>query len=194
MWDDIKDFIGGAAPVVGTLLGGPIGGSIGGLIANKLGVENDPKAILEKLQTDPEALIKIKQMESEERQQLRQLQYKATELEATERMRQHETTQKTIQVGDTAEDPYVRHTRPMMARWSFFGSLAYLFLFELLASFGIGAGANEYLLGILLGPSVTYMGVRTVDAFSKHKGPRMGQNISGIVSTGKEVIQKLKRP
>jgi gas vesicle protein len=185
MWDDIKELVGSAAPLVGSLIGGPLGGSVGSLIADKLGVEDKPEAILEKLQTDPAALLKIKQMESEERQQLRQLTYKQAELESEERKHQHETTQKTIQTGDTAEDEYVRRTRPKMARWSFYIGTTYLFLFEIAAGFDFGSGASEIMLGTAYGPAFTYMGMRTIDAFSKHKGPKMGNLVKQVVNARK---------
>ena len=186
MWDSIKELLGSAAPLVGSLVGGPLGGSVGALIADKLGVENDPSKILEKLQTDPEAMVKIKQMESEERQQLRQLKFEEAKLESQERKHRHETTQKTIQTGDTAEDEYVRQTRPKMARMSFYFGTAYLFLFEIARAFDYGSGADAIMLGTAYGPAFTYMGMRTVDAFSKYKGPKMGGLLNKVVNARKQ--------
>lgn len=62
-WDNVKEFLGGAAPVVGTLLGGPAGGAVGGLIAKALGVKDEPDAVLEALKSNPDAIIKIKELE-----------------------------------------------------------------------------------------------------------------------------------
>lgn len=63
MWDKVLELIGDAAPVVGTMLGGPAGAAVGGLVAKALGVENKPEAIEEALKSNPEALVKIKELE-----------------------------------------------------------------------------------------------------------------------------------
>ena len=64
MWDNIKELIGTSAPVIGTLLGGPAGGAVGGLISKALGVENTPEAIELALTNNPDALVKIKELET----------------------------------------------------------------------------------------------------------------------------------
>jgi len=72
-WNDVKDIVGKAAPLVGGLLGGPVGGSMGALIASTLGAGNSPDEVLRELKNNPDALVKIKTLESEERIALRQL-------------------------------------------------------------------------------------------------------------------------
>ena len=67
MWETVKKLIGSAAPTVGTLLGGPLGGTAGSLIASALGVEDNPKAIEKELRENPDALLKLKKLESDER-------------------------------------------------------------------------------------------------------------------------------
>ena len=64
MWDNIKELIGTSAPVIGTLLGGPAGGAVGGLIGKALGVENTPEAIEAELRNNPDALIRLKELEN----------------------------------------------------------------------------------------------------------------------------------
>ena len=64
MWDKVLELIGDAAPVVGTMLGGPAGTVVGGLVAKALGVDNTPEAIEEALKNNPEALVKIKEIEA----------------------------------------------------------------------------------------------------------------------------------
>lgn len=64
MWDNIKELIGTSAPVIGTLLGGPAGGAVGGLIGKVLGVDNTPEAIELALMNNPDALLKIKELET----------------------------------------------------------------------------------------------------------------------------------
>lgn len=64
MWDNIKEILGSSAPVIGTLLGGPAGGAVGGLISKVLGVDNTPEAIELALMNNPDALVKIKELET----------------------------------------------------------------------------------------------------------------------------------
>jgi len=65
-WKDVIGKISAAAPMVGTLLGGPLGGAIGGvvqLVAQALGCEPKEEAITLAIQNNPEALLKLKELE-----------------------------------------------------------------------------------------------------------------------------------
>lgn len=73
MWDNIKQLLGTAAPLIGTVIGGPAGGAVGGLVASALGVENTPSAIEAELRTNPDALLKLKQLELDHVVELRRL-------------------------------------------------------------------------------------------------------------------------
>ena len=64
MWDKIKEIIGNIAPIAGTLLGGSAGNAVGELIAKTLGVENTPEAIEKALIDNPDAYIKLKELET----------------------------------------------------------------------------------------------------------------------------------
>ena len=71
-----------AAPVLGAVLGGPVGavaGAAGALLGSVLGVDSDPEAVAKAL-ADPETLVKLKQIESDERQRL--LEWQSTQLNA----------------------------------------------------------------------------------------------------------------
>ncbi len=70
MWDEVKSIIGKGAPLVGSLIGGKSGEVVGDLIANTLGVENNPKAILKELKNNPEAITKIIELERNHTQRL----------------------------------------------------------------------------------------------------------------------------
>ena len=63
MWDKIKELIGDSAPAVGGLLGGPAGAAVGGLISKALGVENNASAIEKELINNPDAFLKLKELE-----------------------------------------------------------------------------------------------------------------------------------
>lgn len=72
-WKDVGNVIGKAAPVLGAVLGGPVGaiaGAAGSLVAKALGSESTPEAVNTAIQADPEALIKLRELEVQEQGQL----------------------------------------------------------------------------------------------------------------------------
>jgi hypothetical protein len=71
-WQDIKDAVGAAAPLLGTLLGGPAGAAVGTLIASGLGVGNTPSEIAVAL-ADPNVAVKLKQIEKDRQVELQAL-------------------------------------------------------------------------------------------------------------------------
>ena len=79
----------------------------------------------------------------------------------------HQAQQTTIQNGDNSQDSYVSHTRPKVARQSFWATAAYTIVFELLGAFDKGPGANLELGFLLASPMLAYYGFRTWDKFSK---------------------------
>ena len=80
-WKKVGKAIADSAPVLGGLLGGPAGGAAGALIAATLGTANDPEAILARIQSDPDTLLKIRQLEADERQHIRELQLSVLQAE-----------------------------------------------------------------------------------------------------------------
>lgn len=72
-WKDIASIVGKAAPVVGTLLGGPAGAAVGSLISAALGTENTPDAVSAALLGDPDAIVKIQELQTNAKVQLQQL-------------------------------------------------------------------------------------------------------------------------
>lgn len=73
MWDNIKNIVGQVAPTLGTVLGGPLGGAAGQMISQALGVENDPKAIEHELTNNPDAIVKIRQLEADKEIEIRRM-------------------------------------------------------------------------------------------------------------------------
>jgi len=72
-WKDIGNGIAKIAPVVGGLLGGPAGTAVGGLVAEVLGTEPTPEAVHEEIRRNPDAFLKLKQMEIEKETELAHL-------------------------------------------------------------------------------------------------------------------------
>lgn len=104
-FDDIADIVGKSAPLVGTVLGGPAGGAVGSLVANALGVENDPEKIKEAVENDPEAAIKLQKLQQEHQRKLEQM---ALEAE-TNRLAE---INKTYRTELASKDAYARRMRP----------------------------------------------------------------------------------
>ncbi len=112
MWDRVKSIVGDAAPLIGTLLGGPAGAGVGALVAKALGVANQPDAIEKALTDRPDTLLALKQLEMEHDAELQRLAIEAERIASQERSlalaRQHATMQAEI----ASHDPYVRRWRP----------------------------------------------------------------------------------
>jgi len=64
-WKDIASDVGKAAPLLGGLLGGPAGAAIGSIVSSALGTNNDPGSVLASL-ANPDAAVKLKQIESDQ--------------------------------------------------------------------------------------------------------------------------------
>lgn len=86
---------------------------------------------------------------------------------------QQTQVQETARVEAQSVDEYVRRTRPMLARKSAYVSFGYALCTGVAFQF-INAiydtelpGVDTWIVGALFAPCLTYMGVRTVDAFSK---------------------------
>lgn len=83
-WKDIAGKVGKVAPLLGSLLGGPAGATVGAIIAAGIGTEADPTAIDKALTLDPNAAVKLAEIESTERVRLQELatQQAVAEIEA----------------------------------------------------------------------------------------------------------------
>ncbi|WP_027367409.1 hypothetical protein [Desulfocurvibacter africanus] len=86
-WKDVGKVVAKAAPVLGGVLGGPIGavaGAAGELIASFFGVDSTPEAIEKHLSANPEALLKLKELELRNQEML--LAWRGKQLEHEQKM------------------------------------------------------------------------------------------------------------
>ena len=83
VWDSIKDTVGSVAPIAGSLLGGPAGSAVGSMIASALGVSSTPDAVAAAIKSDPQAAIKIRQIEAQLEQTRLEVRGQAIQAEAT---------------------------------------------------------------------------------------------------------------
>ena len=82
-WESIKETVGSVAPMAGALLGGPAGGAVGAMIASALGVENNPDSVAKAIRADPQAAIKLRQIESQIEQTRLEVRGQVVQAEAT---------------------------------------------------------------------------------------------------------------
>jgi len=103
-WSTVGDIVGKAAPLIGTLLGGPSGAAVGSMIASALGTEATPDAVATALQ-DPDALVRIRELELNNQQELTRMHLEAETARLVE-------VNKTMRAEAASNDPYVRRWRP----------------------------------------------------------------------------------
>lgn len=72
-WKDIAGLVGSAAPMLGSLIAGPAGGAVGAMIASGLGCGNTPSDVQTALATNPDAAVKLAQIEKDRQVELQQL-------------------------------------------------------------------------------------------------------------------------
>lgn len=65
-WKDVAGAVGKAAPLLATLLSGPAGLAVkvGGLVASALGTGGSPEEVAAELSANPEALVKLREIEA----------------------------------------------------------------------------------------------------------------------------------
>jgi hypothetical protein len=129
-------------------------------VARALTGEPSGEAAVNRIIADPALQLQYQQMLSAER-------VKFEEMEYQDKQQAHAQQQQTIRAGDISEDPYVRHTRPMMARQSWYATAAYVVGFEAAKALGYAStGASWELAMVLLAPAAAYLGFRTGDKFA----------------------------
>lgn len=72
-WSDLKGIVGNAAPILGTLIGGPAGALVGTILSSALGTANTPDAVNKELAGNPEAIVKIQQIAATHAEKLQEL-------------------------------------------------------------------------------------------------------------------------
>lgn len=162
----LRENAGTGAALVGSLLTGNVPGAIAAgvsLVSSATGT-NDPGAALRALQGDPATVIRLRELAVQEEASIREHLRLMHIAELEDKQAEHREQQETIRSGDNAEDEYVRHTRPLMARQSWYATIAYVIGMELLkAILEKGTGANWDLAMIMIAPAGAYMGFRSWD-------------------------------
>jgi len=81
----LKNIVGAVAPTLGTALGGPMGGMAANMIADVLGVPNNPKSIEKGLaEATPEQMLELKKAEQEFDLKMKELEVDVFALESAD--------------------------------------------------------------------------------------------------------------
>lgn len=182
-WDKVKSLVGKAAPLLGSLVGGPAGGTVGALISSALGVENEPSAIVKALETDPQAAVKLAEIEATQRVELERLAVEQATNEMVNDTQRILAVNQTMQVEGKSEH-WVQYTwRPF---WGFISGFAFLVVCVFVCTLGYKAivEGNADAIGMI---------APTIAAFTTLFAIPGG--IVGVASwkRGNEKIERVKR-
>jgi hypothetical protein len=129
-WSDISGTVGKFAPMLGGLLGGPAGAAIGSVVASALGTGSTPDEVSQALTTNPDAAVKLRQIEADRTVKLQ-------ELVSQQAMAQLQANTQALQIAagdrDSArkreadtKDTFTPRVLALLVTLGFFGVLAYL--------------------------------------------------------------------
>lgn len=122
-WRDIAGAVGKAAPLLGTLLGGPAGAAVGGIIASALGTANDPAEVERAIAQDPASLVKLREVEASKAVRLEELAAdQAKHAIATAAADRASAREREAKTGDTLTP----RSLALLVTLGFFGALGYL--------------------------------------------------------------------
>lgn len=151
----IKDNAGPGAALVGSLLTGNIPAAVAAGVAMVSSATGsaEPAPALQALQGDPATLVRLRELANQEAEAIRAHLRAMAELQLRDEQAEQEQTQTTIRAGDTAEDPFVRRTRPGQSWASLAAAIAYVFT---------ASAPDVYVLGLLLTLPWAYAGLRQI--------------------------------
>jgi hypothetical protein len=129
------------APLLGGAIAGPGGATLGKVVADMFGGDpNDPASLLENIQLDPEAGIKLAMMQSEERVRLREITAEQTKAYLADRQ---SARQREIELQKAGRTSWEMLVLAFLAIAGLIGIALVLFLTE------VPDGAEEMLLMII---------------------------------------------
>lgn len=128
-WKELAGTVGKAAPLLGTLLGGPAGAAVGGLVASALGSGPEPADVAQAL-ASPEAAAMLRQIEADRQVHLQDLavQAEASRLAAeTDALRIAAADRDSARGREVkAADSITPRALALLVTLGFFGALAWL--------------------------------------------------------------------
>jgi hypothetical protein len=171
MWQQLGKTVAKYAPLLGGALGGPGGAVLGQLVAGAFGVEATPQAIEQAITQDPQAALKLQEIQTRHKERLEELALERHKADLAAETARHGESQATIRHEAQHGTDYVKETRPKIARLSFYAGAGYVILSEaarMIAKLNDAdlPGTDTTLLATLFGPVGFYMTMRSVDAFT----------------------------
>ncbi len=158
-WADVGEWLKGNAgtgtALVGSLLTGNVPAAVAAgvsLVSSATG-SNDPSSVLANLQTNPESMVKLKELYYQNEDNVRKHIQEITRLELEDEQKKHEQTQLTIRNGDNADDRLVRWTRPLQSWGALLFTFWYIYSTE---------NPDVYVLGLFLALPYSYAGLREI--------------------------------
>lgn len=166
--DWLKENATDGAKLVGSLLTGNYAGAIAagvGMVSSATG-SNNPDEVLASLKSNPETLIRLKEIAAQQEQDVRMHIQEMTRIELEDQQKEHEQTQITIRAGDASTDEKIRLIRPDMAKQSWLATICYC-----IGCFGVRAITGDDIFDIMMAtilssPAWAYLGLRTGDKFA----------------------------
>ena len=124
-WKEIgKHIVKIGAPLLGTALAGPAGGAIGGVVASAFGVDPEkPDEVLQAITTDPNALVKLKEIQSANKVRLQELVIQKAQIDSERELGIIKEVNATMRTEGGQEDKWQRRWRPF---WGFISGLSFL--------------------------------------------------------------------
>lgn len=183
MWDKVKSLVSQSAPLLGGLIGGPFGSAIG-LIASSLGTDESPEAIEQAIRNDPEAALKLRTCQENNRAMLQRI---TLELEHAKFTENHQTYRTELK----QDDLYTKRWRPTLGYALTFSwvitwlAIAYTIMFKT-------AQAQE-IITALVNTSVLWgvaLGVLGVNVHSRSQDKKLsaGTSTPGMLDTLKNLV------
>lgn len=157
-WQRVGEWLKGNAGTGATLIGSLITGNVPGAVAAGVSLvssatgTNDPSEAIAILQSNPESMVKLKELYYQNEASVRAHIETMHRLELEDAQAEQSQTQDTIRAGDKAEDRFVRWTRPGQSWCSLFAAFTY-----------VGTGNTDVtILSVLLALPWAYAGLRQI--------------------------------
>jgi hypothetical protein len=102
-WAGVAGAVGRSAPILGGLLGGPGGAAVGALVASVLGTGATPDEVSQALAVNPDAAVRLKELEARKQVELESLLVQAESARLVAETSQIESVNATIRAEVAAE-------------------------------------------------------------------------------------------
>lgn len=186
-WDKVKSLVGKSAPLLGTLVGGPVGTAVT-MLASAFGTDATPDAIEKAIMADPDAALRLKSLEDNNRTLLAQA-------AITSDLTMFEQTHQTIRAELATEDKFKSYWRPafgyaMVLSWLMVwgGIMFTIFSDPANANLVINALSSTT---VLWGVALSVLGVQ-IHKRSQDKQVAAGEKVNGFLGSVKSMLGKGK--